>query len=73
MDDCGVGTGDVQKVDRSDEEMFQSHLLALERVIDRAISVDMRFALKTYAFAQLQVTLLGMMAGAGWIEPDEAK
>lgn len=70
-----MGTGDAAGGGPApdDEDMFRLHFLALECVIDRAISVEMRFALKKCVFAQRQVKLLGMVAGAGWIEPEEAK
>ena len=48
---------------------FDLHLTCLEKVFERAISCRIRFKLTKCSFVQTSVSILGSVAGAGFVEP----
>ena len=77
IDDIQLGSGtlDLSKVETEAEEEagFRTHLVALERVLARAATANLRFKMSKCFFAQFSLETLGMVAGIGVVKADPKK
>ena len=73
IDDLELGTGDALDEETENLSGFENHLKALEFVMTRARTVNLRFKLSKCSFAQFSLPTLGLIAGCGVVSPDPAK
>ena len=77
VDDIQVGTGDAANIEAQPEDGqpdgFDAHLVALERIFERASLANLRFKLSKCFFAQFELETLGMIAACGVMKPDPKK
>ena len=73
VDDIQLGTGDVLCNNVSVEELFDQHLICIERILVRAKVANLRFKLPKCWFCQFEIDTLGMVAGFGCLKPDPKK
>ena len=75
IDDIQLGSGDASDFDSVDidEALFDQHLIALSRILERASSANLRFKLSKCFLGQFSLETLGMIAGLGVVKPDPKK
>jgi hypothetical protein len=84
FDDGCLGTGDAKDKDAWEKDGstendvnasdgFSQHLAALEKVLLRARTINLRFKLSKCWFVQYSVVCLGCVAGVGEVSPDPSK
>ena len=73
VDDVQLGTGDALVGDPESTESFEQHLRALQKILERARVVELRYKLDKCFLFQLELPTLGMVAGRGVITSDPAK
>ena len=82
IDDVQLGTGDAldhdawardQDESNDDDDGFHQHLKALERVLARARTAQLRFKLDKCYFCQWSLDTLGMIAGCGVLRASPKK
>ena len=77
IDDVQLGSSSIVnasgKTSPDDPKGFDQHMQAIERVLERASTVNLRFKLSKCFFAQFALETLGMIAGVGCVKADPKK